>query len=138
MRRTTLLLYGYVAILAGGCANEGGPQGLAVQTGAESACVRYATEGDAKLKAEIAAKQDAATMAAIDRRQPEPGLPALVAYCVHGSPIKREKTPTPQGEIERVTFCREPIETGERCDATGPTLVIAQDRIAADPTPTSG
>jgi hypothetical protein len=65
-----------------------------------------------------------------------PGLPALVAYCVHGAPIKRRKAATRQGEIERVTFCRQPIASGQSCKAAGPTFVIAADRIAADPAPT--
>jgi hypothetical protein len=138
MDRKVFFLCGCVALAAAGCARETGPKGLAVQDGPESLCVRYANQQDANLKAQIAAKQDAATMAAIDRREAEPGLPALVAYCVHGAPIERHRAPTSEGEIERVTFCREAIETGERCETTGPTLVIAQDRIAASPTPTQG
>jgi hypothetical protein len=138
MFRTSFLTCGCMAILAVGCAGESGPQGLAVQNGPESLCVRYAKDRDAGLKAQIAARLDAASMAAIDRGDLDPGLPALVAFCVHGAPIKREKASTPEGELERVTFCRQPIAPGERCDATGPTLVLAQDRIAANPTPTPG
>jgi hypothetical protein len=76
-------------------------------------------------------------MAAIDRGELSPGLPAIVAYCVHGAPIERRKTAVPEGEVEHVTFCRTPIDAGESCDAAGPTLVIAADRIAANPTPTA-
>jgi hypothetical protein len=138
MHLTGVLMCGCLAIIAVGCAGETGPQGLALQSDSESLCARYAKGRDASLKAQITAKLDAAAMDAIDRGALEPGLPALVAFCVHGAPIKREKASTPQGEIENVTFCRKPIEPREGCEAAGPTLVLAQDLIAANPAPTPG
>jgi hypothetical protein len=131
-----ILVIGCIALTTIGCTRSSGPQGLAAQSDAESLCVRYAKERDANLKAQIAAKLDAAAMAAIDRGAAEPGLPALVAYCVYGAPTERLKTAAPEGEVERVTFCREPVGHEERCEAAGPTLVIAQDRVMANPAPT--
>jgi hypothetical protein len=136
MSRMAILVIGCVVLTTIGCARTSSPQGLAAQNDAESLCVRYAKERDANLKAQIAAKLDAAAMAAIDRGAAEPGVPALVAYCVYGAPTRREKAAAPQGEVERVTFCREPIGPGEHCEALGPTLVIAQDRVMANPAPT--
>jgi hypothetical protein len=135
MNQTAVFVCACIVLTAAGCTRGSGPQGLAAQNDAESVCVRYAKERDANLKAQIAAKLDATAMAAIDRGAAEPGLPALVAYCVYGAPTAREKAAAPQGEVERVTFCREPIAADERCEAAGPTLVIAQDRVMANPAP---
>jgi hypothetical protein len=111
--------------------------GLAVKGDAESRCLRYAKSRDASLRAEIAARQDAATMTAIENGDLTPGLPAIVAYCVHGAPIRRQRAAAAEGEIEHVTFCAKPIDAGETCAAEGPTITIAADRIAANPQPES-
>lgn len=121
------------AVIAAGCSSSNETTGLAVQGDQESLCVRYAKSRSADLKAQIAAREDTATMAAIDAGELSPGLPAVVAYCTHGAPIRRQRAAAPEGEIEHLTFCAHPIEAGEACDAEGPTVTVAADRIAANP-----
>jgi hypothetical protein len=114
---------------------SGQGDGLAVSGEQQSLCVRYARNRDPALRSQIASRQDAATMTAIENGELTPGLPALVAYCVHGAPIRREKAAAKEGEIEQVTFCATPIGTDEACERPGPTITIAADRIAANPQP---
>jgi hypothetical protein len=114
---------------------SGQGDGLAVSGEQESLCVRYARSRDPAVRSQIASRQDAATMTAIESGELKPGLPALVAYCVHGAPIRREKAAAKEGEIEQVTFCATPIGADEACKKAGPTITIAADRIAANPQP---
>jgi hypothetical protein len=135
LRSPTVVLVAAICITGTASCESRNASGLAVRNEQESSCVRYAKTRDPAIRARIAAKQDAATMTAIDAGQLDPGLPALVAYCVHGAPVERHKTAAPEGEIEQVTFCGTPIEAGETCESKGPTITVAADRIAALPEP---
>lgn len=130
-----LLSCSAAAVFAAGCSYRADDLRGAEVRGDQELCVRYATSRDESLRARIAAEHDAATMAAIDAGELNPGLPALVAYCVHGAPIGRTAAATPEGKVERVVFCAKPVGTGEACDTRGPEIVVAQDKIAANPQP---